>query len=121
MSRLFRRPGRTTLNHCYKTSAVLALCLLMLGGCASKRPAPGVPLQEIYSQVHRTGAQDSVALLRQGLRSRYQYSVTDPYYPLRKPEVVIPIYRPARIDRRTGNRLQGTWEHAVVERSEWVE
>lgn len=101
----------------------LLLPLLLLGGCAS-RTGPLPPMRAspdaIYDQIHRKGGQDAVALLQAGMRHREVYGVTDPYTPMRVPDEVAPIWRPARVNRATGARLDGYWEHDVVKPGYWV-
>lgn len=91
-----------------------------LVGCASNAPPPvGPPIAQIYDQVNRQGAQDAVDILRQGLRSKHVYGQSDPYIPLRQPEIVIPIWVPPYVDPTTGDRVDGHWEHAVIQNSQW--
>lgn len=93
--------------------------VIALAGCASEPELPYRPIEDVYESLHREGARNAVDLLREGLRSRQVYGVADPYIPLRKPEEVVPVWVPAYVDERTGRRIDGHWEHAVIRRSEW--
>lgn len=93
--------------------------LILLAGCASERE-PGRPIDEIYDEIHRRGSKDAVEMLRDGMRERMVYGVTDPYIPLRQPDEVVPVWVPAFVDPRTGRRIDGHWEHTVIRRGEWV-
>ena len=102
------------------TTALLVALAATLGGCSSNPPAPvGPPIEAIYDKVNRAGSQDAVDLLRQGMRTQQVYGQSDPYVPIRQPEIVIPIWVPAYVDPNTGNRVDGHWEHAVIQNSQW--
>jgi hypothetical protein len=76
-------------------------------------------MDSIYDGVNRSGSRDAVDLLRQGMRTQQVYGQSDPYTPVRQPEIVIPIWVPTYVDPNTGNRVDGHWEHAVIRNSDW--
>lgn len=94
--------------------------MLALAGCGSAPPRPvGPSMSSIYSNITEQGSRDAVDLLREGMRQKQTYGTTDPYIPLRTPEIVIPIWVPPHVDPVTGDRIDGHWEHAVIQNSHW--
>lgn len=101
------------------TIALVGVSLLSLAGCASKPDhTQYMPAQGVYDSAYSEGARDSIDVLREGLRSRQVYGVTDPYIPLRTPDEVIPVWVPDYVDA-SGRRVSGHWQHTVVRRSQW--
>jgi hypothetical protein len=105
-----------------RTPKFTVLLVLMSGvaGCAtySTTPPSAYSTDEIYDRSYRDGARDAIDVLREGLRSRQVYGVTDPYIPLRAPDEIIPIWVPDSVDKR-GRRISGHWQHTVIRRSQW--
>jgi hypothetical protein len=44
-----------------------------------------------------------------------------PYYPLRNPEVIVPIWVRPSINQVTDAKIQPHWEWVVIEESSWAE
>lgn len=105
-------------NPCFKGITLMA-AMLAVTACASSRPPPDRLIDEIYDDVHRSGAQEAVEGLRRAMGERQVYGVNDPYVPMRTPDEVVPIWVPAYEDPRTGRRVEGHWEHTVLRRGEW--
>lgn len=102
-------------------SCLLVLCVSLGGaGCASKPVAIGDSIEDVYGRVHREGARDTVSLVREGLSTRPSYGSTDPVIPLRQPERVVPVWVPPYVDKDTGRRVDGHWQHTVIEDGEWA-
>lgn len=97
---------------------------LLLGGCAvmNERPEPKNTIRDQYNNGYQEGSRNTVRLLRDALRARRSYGHTDPYTPMREPDVVMPIWVVPHRDERTDGRrrVSGHWEHAVVRHSDWV-
>jgi hypothetical protein len=105
-------------NPCFKLAALAAVSLL--AACASK-PVPGVALEAAYGDIHRSGARDMVDLLRDGMAHKQIYGMTDPYYPVRVPEEIMPVWVPTYIDPRTGRQIAGHWEYSVIRAARWAD
>ena len=111
-----------------KSLCCRALALACVGvaaaGCASgPRTAPPEwrgAADRIYREVHGDAEKEAIDDLRFGLRERRVYGDSDPYYPLRRPDEVVPIWKAPRVDPRTGRRIGGHWEWTVLRRSKWV-
>jgi hypothetical protein len=105
----------------YRALSVIAVALL-LSGCISD-PAPfrnSASMDQIYDTVNTSGGQDTVRLLREGLRARPELGSSEPYYPIRNPDVVAPIWIIPYADKRTGVKHGGRWDYIVVEEAEWA-
>ena len=105
-------------NRCFSLAALCAAALM--AGCASK-PISSAPLEQVYGDIHRAGARDVVDLLRDGMGNRQMYGMTDPYYPVRVPEEVMPVWVPTFIDPRTGRQIAGHWEYSVIRAARWAD
>lgn len=107
------------MNRFFKL-ALATSCVLLSAGCASTGKLPiGPSTAEVYDQVHRSGAKDAVELLSSGLKKRMSLGHSDPIIPMRTPDQVVPVWVVAHKDHRTHRYVEGNWEHAVVEESEW--
>lgn len=105
----------------YRTLTGIAAALL-LSGCMSD-PAPfknSASMDQIYDTVNTSGGQDTVRLLREGLRARPELGSSEPYYPIRNPDVVAPVWIVPYADKRTGVKHGGRWDYIVVEEAEWA-
>lgn len=105
----------------YRTLTGIAAALL-LSGCMSD-PAPfknSASMDQIYDTVNTSGGQDTVRLLREGLRARPELGSSEPYYPIRNPDVVAPVWIVPYSDKRTGVKHGGRWDYIVVEEAEWA-
>ncbi len=105
----------------YRALSIIAAALL-LSGCISD-PAPfknSASMDQIYDTVNTSGGQDTVRLLREGLRARPELGSSEPYYPIRNPDVVAPIWIIPYADKRTGVKHGGRWDYIVVEEAEWA-
>lgn len=78
-------------------------------------------MDQIYDAVHQTAKRDTVALLRQGLRARPELGSSEPYYPIRLPDVVAPVWVVPYVDNRSGVKHGGRWDYIVIEESQWAE
>ncbi|WP_409286790.1 TraV family lipoprotein [Pseudomonas guariconensis] len=95
---------------------------LALAGCASEE-APfrnSATMDQIYETVNSSGGQDAVRLLREGLRARPELGASDPYYPIRNPDVVAPVWVVPYADRKTGSKHGGRWDYIIVEEADWA-
>lgn len=101
-------------------AAALVFCALSATGCAS-RAIESQPLEQTYEDIHRQGSRDMVDLLRDGMANRQLHGMTDPYYPVRIPEEVMPVWVPTFIDQRTGRQIAGHWEYSVIRPSRWAD
>lgn len=100
--------------------AIAALALL--GGCASETPFENkASMQDIYDTVHATAQRETVSLLRQGLRARPELGSSEPYYPIRMPDVVAPVWVVPYADKKTGIKRGGRWDYIVVEEAQWAD
>lgn len=107
-----------------KVLKTIAICAtIAVGGCASNKD-PYMSqrgMEQVYDDVNDKGMRDGVKLLREGIRHRETYGVSDPVTPMRKPAVVAPIYRVPVVDERTGRRIEGHWQHTVIEGAAWYD
>lgn len=96
------------------------MATVVLAGCGSN-PARtiGPSVEEIYSNTSRGAARDTVQMVRQGLQSNARAGTSDPSIPIRQPETVLPIWIPPYVDKATGRRIDGHWQHAVMQESGW--
>lgn len=106
-----------------KTTLLLAAVIALTTGCASNKGvfADQASMDEIYDAVHATAQRETVSLLRQGLRARPELGSTDPYYPIRMPDVVAPVWVVPYADRSTGVKHGGRWDYIIIEESQWAE
>lgn len=103
------------LKYLFLVSAVL------LTGCAQDEPFKNsASIDEIYGAVHGTAERETVSILRQGLRSRQELGSSDPYYPIRQPDVVAPVWIVPDSDDASGVKHGGRWDYIVVEEAEWA-
>jgi len=107
-------------SRCFSALTILAMALV--AGCASEpERVHSKPMSQVYDDIHRQGARDMVDLLRDGMANRQVLGMTDPYYPVRLPEEVIPIWVRDTTDPVTGRRKQGHVEWVVIRPSTWAE
>jgi hypothetical protein len=105
----------------YKTIYVLALTLLLAGCISDSAPFKNsATMDDIYGTVNASGGQDTVRLLREGLRARTELGSSEPYYPIRNPDVVAPVWIIPYGDKKTGVKHGGRWDYIVVEEAEWA-
>jgi hypothetical protein len=106
-----------------KQFSMLCAVVVLLSGCASDRGAfaDKASMDEIYDAVHATAQRETVSLLRQGLRARPELGATDPYYPIRMPDVVAPVWVVPYADKRSGIKHGGRWDYIVIEESQWAD
>lgn len=106
----------------FKKAALMAAAALVLGGCAS--PAPprtGPSMDEIYNNMNRKGQAEAVRTMKRGMAHNGQGGVTDPVYPMRRPDKIVPVWRPAYANPKTGRKEGGQWVYIVDEHSGWVQ
>ena len=101
---------------------IAAALFALVSGCASETdPFRNKPnMDEIYEAVNPGGAQDTVRLLREGLRARPALGSTEPYYPIRNPDVVAPVWVVPYADPKTGVKHGGRWDYIIVEEADWA-
>lgn len=101
---------------------ITTVLLGLLSGCASNdEPFRNKPnMNQIYEAVNPGGAQDTVRLLREGLRARPELGSSEPYYPIRNPDVVAPVWVIPYADRKTGVKHGGRWDYIIVEEADWA-
>lgn len=100
--------------------AVLVLVSLLLSACSTPiAKAPADEIDKVYDSVHGQGSQDAVKLLRQGMRERKIYGVTQPSIPVRNAEDVRQIWVPDHVDPVTARLIHGHWESAVLKEGTW--
>ena len=105
-----------------KSPIIFAVLLAVLTGCSSNEPFRDRPdMDEIYEAINPGGAQDTVRLLRECLRARPELGSTEPYYPIRNPDVVAPVWIVPYADKRTGVKHGGRWDYIVVEEADWAD
>lgn len=117
----FSTPTMYSFNWLAKAFAAM-ISAAILAGCAS--PAPprtGPAMDEIYSKLNRQGQRDTVEIMRRGIRQNLQGGVTDPVYPMRRPDQIVPVWRPSYVNPNTGRKEGGQWVYIVDEPSGWVE
>lgn len=101
---------------------LLSMVALSLTGCAGDE-APfrnAATMDQIYDTVNSTGGQDTVRLLREGLRARPELGSSDPYYPIRHPDVVAPVWVVPYADKNTGVKHGGRWDYVIMEEADWA-
>lgn len=101
---------------------ILSLLALTLGGCASDEEPfrNSASMDQIYDTVNTSGGADTVRLLREGLRARPELGSSDPYYPIRNPDVVAPVWVVPYADKRTGVKHGGRWDYVIMEEAGWA-
>lgn len=104
-------------------SKLIALTFLsVLAGCSSEPTFRNqASMDDIYDTVHQTAQHETVSLLRQGLRARPELGSTDPYYPIRQPDVVAPVWIVPYADKKTGIKHGGSWDYIVIEEAQWAD
>lgn len=102
---------------------ICALGLSILAGCASNtkdfRDHPSV--DEIYGHLNDNDQTEVVSDLRRSLTVTKGNGTGKPYYPLRNPEVIVPIWVRPSINQVTDAKIQPHWEWVVIEESSWAE
>lgn len=97
---------------------------LILSGCTFSR-APSYEnaptMDQIYDHANNQGSAQTIQLMREAMNSSPNIGAQDPYIPIRKPEVIVPVYNPPQTNKATGSRIEGFWEHYVVKEAEWTE
>tara|TARA_R110002124_G_scaffold128157_23_gene288785 strand:+ start:13458 stop:13781 length:324 start_codon:yes stop_codon:yes gene_type:complete len=106
-----------------KRKIIASAGFVLLTGCASNNGLfeDQASMDEVYDAVHATAQRETVSLLRQGLRARPQLGATDPYYPIRMPDVVAPVWVVPYADKNTGIKHGGRWDYIIIEESQWAE
>lgn len=101
---------------------VLSVVVLALTGCTSDEEPfrRGATMDQIYETVNSSGGQDTVRLLREGLRARPELGASDPYYPIRNPDVVAPVWVVPYADKNTGVKHGGRWDYVIMEEADWA-
>lgn len=105
-----------------KKMYLMALAVAVLNGCSSHKEIDRqYNMDQIYNNVNHQGKRDTVSLLRQSLKVNYHLGQNDPYYPIRSPEVIVPVWNTSREHKGTGSKIGGHWEYLVVEEAQWAE
>lgn len=96
--------------------------LSVLAGCSSEPTFRNqASMDDIYDAVHQTAQRETVSLLREGLRARPELGSSDPYYPIRQPDVVAPVWVVPYADKKTGVKHGGSWDYIVIEEAQWAD
>lgn len=104
------------------TGTAALLSVIIISGCASPAPPRSGPgMDEIYSNLNRQGQADAIKTMRRGISQNMQGGVTDPVFPMRRPDQIVPVWRPAYVNPNTGRKEGGQWVYIVDEPSGWVE
>jgi len=105
-----------------KTSFFVMAALFLIAGCASEPTFRNqASMDQIYDTVHATAQRETVSLLREGLRARPELGSSEPYYPIRMPDVVAPVWVVPFADKKTGIKHGGRWDYIVVEEAQWAD
>lgn len=105
-----------------KAISISLAAVFLLSACAS--PAPprtGPSMDQVYSGAKRQGKAEAVQTMRRGISQNLQGGVTDPVFPMRRPDKIVPVWRPAYVNPVTGRKEGGQWIHIVDEPSGWVQ
>lgn len=95
---------------------------LIASGCASPAPPRSGPsMDAIYGNANRLGQRDTVETMRRGMKTNLQGGVTDPVFPMRRPDQIVPVWRPSYANPDSGRKEGGQWVYIVAEPSGWVE
>jgi hypothetical protein len=121
-------PGRAIHKCCkdqpkpLKKVIILSFLAMALTGCASDEEPfrNSATMDQIYDTVNSSGGADTVRLLREGLRARPELGSSDPYYPIRNPDVVAPVWVVPYADKRTGVKHGGRWDYVIMEEAGWA-
>ncbi len=101
---------------------LIPVFIILMTGCASKSPFQNqASMDDVYEAVHGSAQRDTVALLREGLRARPELGSSEPYYPIRMPDVVAPVWNVPYADPKTGIKKGGSWDYIVVEEAQWAD
>ena len=96
--------------------------LTLLSGCSSEPKFHNqASMDEVYDAVHATAQRETVSLLRQGLRARPELGSSEPYYPIRQPDVVAPVWVVPYANSKSGVKHGGNWDYIVVEDAQWAD
>jgi outer membrane murein-binding lipoprotein Lpp len=102
--------------------AAAAITALLLTGCSSEPLFQNqASMDEIYNTVNGNAQRETVSLLREGLRARPELGSSEPYYPIRQPDVVAPVWIVPYGDKKTGIKHGGRWDYIVIEEAQWSE
>ena len=101
---------------------LLSFLAMALTGCATDEEPfrNSATTDQIYDTVNSSGGADTVRLLREGLRARPELGSSDPYYPIRNPDVVAPVWVVPYADKRTGVKHGGRWDYVIMEEAGWA-
>lgn len=99
----------------------LLVITALLSGCAQEEHfRNSASIDEIYENVHSTASRETVSLLREGLRARPELGSNEPYFPIRNPDVVAPVWIVPYADQNTGIKHGGRWDYIVIEEADWA-
>ncbi|WP_439126286.1 MAG: TraV family lipoprotein (plasmid) [Pseudomonas rhizophila] len=101
---------------------LLSVLAVALTGCTTDEEPfrNSASMDQIYDTVNSSGGADTVRLLREGLRARPELGSSDPYYPIRNPDVVAPVWVVPYADKRTGVKHGGRWDYVIMEEAGWA-
>lgn len=103
------------------TLAVVSFSVLMAGCAAPAPPRTGPSMDEVYGGLNRQGQAEAVRVMKRGLAHNGQGGVTDPVFPMRRPDAIVPVWRPSYANPKTGRKEGGQWVYIVDEHSGWVQ
>jgi hypothetical protein len=101
---------------------IAAATAVLLTGCSSEPLFQNqASMDEIYNTVNGNAQRETVSLLREGLRARPELGSSEPYYPIRQPDVVAPVWIVPYADKKSGIKHGGRWDYIVIEEAQWSE
>lgn len=78
-------------------------------------------MDEVYNHENVRGQRETVKIMKQGLAQNLQGGVTDPVFPMRYPDQIVPVWKPAYPDPRTGRKVGGHFIYIIDEESRWAQ
>lgn len=106
-------------NFTCKPLLLIAATSLLAGCFTQHKIPPAADVDATYNGAYNQAQQDTVHLLRQGLRSSSIHGDMDAPIPLRRPATVVPVWRTNKVDRNTGRMISGHWIYIELEDEKW--
>lgn len=111
----------TFLSKAPVVSLVLGVAFVVSGCASPAPPRTGPSMDAVYGNANRLGQKEAVETMRRGMRTNLQGGVTDPVFPMRRPDQIVPVWRPSYANPDSGRKEGGQWVYIVDEPSGWVE
>lgn len=110
------------MRETFRMRILIPVLTVLLTACASQSPFQNqASMDEVYNAVHGSAQRDTVALLREGLRARPELGSSEPYFPIRMPDVVAPVWNVPYADKATGIKRGGHWDYIIIEEAQWAD